>query len=63
MNASTLAQLGFLAAVSVLTGCGKCEVVQYAADGTVSDTTAIEKTGGDCRIVAYAADSVGPKPK
>ena len=64
MQASTVARLGFLAVVSVLTGCAsKCEVVPYAADGTVGDTISIEKTGGDCTVVTYAADSVAPKPK
>ena len=61
MRASSVVQLGFLAVTSILTACGDCEAVQHS-NGT-EDTVAIERTGGDCTVHAYKADSVGPKPK
>ena len=61
MRASSVVQLGFLAVASLLTACGDCEAVQYS-NGQV-DTVEIAKTGGNCTVHAYAADSVGPKPK
>jgi hypothetical protein len=54
-------QLGFLAVASLLTACGDCEAVQHS--NGQEDTVEIAKTGGNCTVHAYAADSVGPKPK
>lgn len=61
MRASSVVQLGLLAVASVLTACGDCEAVQHSNGQT--DTVEIAKTNGDCTVHAYAADSVGPKPK
>ena len=61
MRAASVVQLGFLAAASVLTACGDCEAVQHS--NGQADTVEIERTDGNCTVHAYAADSVGPKPK
>lgn len=62
MKASSVVQLGFLAAASLLTACGgECEAVEHS-NGR-SDTVQIAKTDGNCTVNAYSADSVGPKVK
>jgi hypothetical protein len=61
MRTSSVVQLGLLAVASVLTACGDCEAVQHSSGQ--ADTVEIERTNGDCTVHAYAADSVGPKPK
>ena len=62
MKASSLALVGLLAVTSLLTACaGDCKAIKHS--GGQEDTTDIATTNGDCVVHAYAADSVGPKPK